>query len=55
MGNAEVGMRKGEFGGGNGDYMEILDSRFPGETVKKIQFILLILSDKKYLKESIPY
>jgi len=28
--------------------MEILDSRFPGETVKKIQFILLILSDKKY-------
>jgi len=30
------------------DYMQILDSRFPGETLKKIQFILLILSDKKY-------
>jgi len=27
------------------DYMEILDSRFPGEAGKKIQ---LILSDKKY-------
>jgi len=27
------------------DYLEILNSRFPDETVKKIQFILLILSD----------